>query len=72
MDLINQDQNNLNSRACNAFMLLTVSVAVYDGIAKLTEAAQRAEKEAGADDTGARMYINALGMHHGDLKNVSK
>ena len=70
MDLINQDQNNLNSRACNAFMLLTVSVAVYDGIAKLTEAAQRAEKEAGADDTGARMYINALGTHHGELKIV--
>ena len=70
MDLINQDQNNLNSRACNAFMLLTVSVAVYDGIAKLSEAAERAEKEAGADDTGARMYINALGAHHGELKIV--
>ena len=69
-NLINQDQSNLNSRACNAFMLLTVSVAVYDGIAKLSEAAERAEKEAGAEDTGARMYINALGMHHGELKSV--
>lgn len=70
MDLINQDQNNLNSRACNAFMLLTVSVSFYSGTAKLIEAAQRAETEAGADDTGARMYINALGAHHGELKAV--
>jgi len=70
MDLINQDQSNLNSRACNAFMLLTVSVSVYDGIAKLSEAAERAEREAGAEDTSARMYINALGMHHGELKSV--
>jgi len=70
MELINQDQSNLNSRACNAFMLLTVSVSVYDGIAKLSEAAERAEREAGADDTGARMYINALGAHHGELKTV--
>ena len=51
-------------------MLLTVSVSVYDGIAKLSEAAERAEREAGAEDTSARMYINALGMHHGELKSV--
>jgi len=45
-------------------------VSVYDGIAKLSEAAERAEREAGAEDTSARMYINALGMHHGELKSV--
>ena len=70
MDLINQDQSNLNSRACNAFMLITVSVSFYDGIAKLKDAAERAETEAGAKDTNARMYINALGAHHGALKEV--
>ena len=72
MDLINQDQNNLNSRACNAFMLLTVNLSVYDGVAKLTEAAKRALKEALTDDEFALiMRIEVLGkQYHSELKFV--
>tara|TARA_R110000751_G_scaffold151525_1_gene256483 strand:+ start:132 stop:1121 length:990 start_codon:yes stop_codon:yes gene_type:complete len=70
MDLINQDQNTLNNAATNAFMLLAVTVRFYTGTTKLVDAAKRAEEQAGAEDTGARMYINALGAHHNELKYV--
>ena len=70
MDLINQDQKQLNNVAANAFMLLAVTVRFYTGTAKLVDAAKRAEDHAGASDTNARMYINALGAHHGLLKAV--
>ena len=70
MELINQDQHKLNEVAANAFMLLGVTVRFYTGTTKLVDAAKRAEDHAGASDTNARMYINALGAHHGDLKAV--
>jgi len=70
MELVNQDQNALNKAAANAFMLLGITVRFYTGTTKLVDAAKRAEESAGATDTGARMYINALGAHHNELKYV--
>ncbi len=70
IQMMQQSASDAVKTAANNFILLSVKVSFWDGVAKLTGAAEKAALNAGADPDGTRMYKNLLGQFHGKLREV--
>ena len=57
--------------ASNNFMLVQVTVRRWSGVQQLKSGSAKAAQQANANPDAARMYVNLLGSHHADLKQVS-
>ncbi len=57
--------------ASNNFMLVQVTVRRWSGVQQLKQGSAKAAEQAKANPDAARMYVNLLGSHHADLKQVS-
>jgi len=70
LQMMKQSASDAVKTAANNFILLSVKVSFWDGVANLTGAAEKAALNAGADPDGTRMYKNLLGQFHGKLREV--
>ena len=57
--------------ASNNFMLIQVTVRRWSGVQQLKRGSAVAAEQAKANPEAARMYVNLLGSHHAELKQVS-
>ena len=66
--ITNQD---LIQNAANSFMLISVSLSKWSGVAQVKDGSAQAAVQAGANPEAYRGYINLLGAHHSELKKVN-
>jgi len=57
--------------ASNNFMLVQVTVRRWSGVQQLKQGSAKAAEQANANPEAFRGYVNLLGSHHADLKQVS-
>ena len=57
--------------ASNNFMLVQVTVRRWSGVQQLKQGSAKAAEQANANPEAFRGYVNLLGSHHVDLKQVS-
>ena len=65
-----KDDEKFVQRAAGAFMLISVTVKRWDGMARLKAGSRQAALDAGADPDVFNGYVTLMGHHHDDLKRV--
>lgn len=58
-------------RASNNFMLTQITISVWSGVAMNKSGAAKAARGAGAGESVGRLYVDMLGTHQRELKNVT-